>query len=62
MGLKKLKVGIAGFGTVGKKRKLIIDKHPELEIIGICDKSFSTNYENNNVHFFKIIMIYLSYL
>ena len=43
MGSNKLKVGIAGFGTVGKKRKLFIENHPELEIIGICDKSFSSN-------------------
>jgi len=39
----KLRVGIAGFGTVGKKRRALIEVHPDLELIALCDKSFSSN-------------------
>ena len=38
-----LRVGIAGFGTVGKKRRAFIEVHPDLELIALCDKSFSSN-------------------
>ena len=30
---KKLKVGIAGFGIVGKRRHTFIDKHPSLKTV-----------------------------
>jgi predicted dehydrogenase len=35
-----LKVGIAGFGVVGKRRKACIDNHPDLEVVAVCDKNF----------------------
>ena len=35
---KKLKVGIAGYGMVGKRRKLCVDKNPFLELVAVCDK------------------------
>lgn len=38
--MSKLKVGIAGFGVVGKKRKLCIDAHPNLEVVAVCDKNW----------------------
>lgn len=38
--MKKLRVGIAGFGVVGKRRKEYIDRHPNLEVVAVCDKSF----------------------
>lgn len=34
----KLKVGIAGFGIVGKKRAQCINLNPNLELIAVCDK------------------------
>jgi len=34
---KKLKVGIVGYGYMGKIRKKIIEENPNLELIGICD-------------------------
>ena len=37
---KMLKVGIAGFGVVGKRRKQFIEEHPNLELIAVCDKNF----------------------
>jgi len=37
---EQLKVGIAGYGIVGKRRRLFIDKHPKLRTIAICDQNF----------------------
>jgi len=36
-----LKVGIAGYGVVGKRRKKCIDRHPDMEVVAVCDRSFS---------------------
>ena len=36
-----LRVGIAGFGVVGKRRKVCIDIHPDLEVVAVCDKNLS---------------------
>jgi hypothetical protein len=36
----KLRVGIAGYGVVGKRRRLCIDLHPLLQTIAVCDRSF----------------------
>ena len=38
--MDKLKVGIAGFGIVGKRRKDCIDRHTELEVVAVCDREF----------------------
>jgi predicted dehydrogenase len=35
-----LKIGIAGFGVVGKRRKECVDRHPDLEVVAVCDKIF----------------------
>jgi predicted dehydrogenase len=39
--MKKLRVGIAGFGIIGKKRKECIDNNPNTELIAVCDEKFS---------------------
>ncbi len=36
----KLKVGIAGYGVVGKRRRFYIDQHPELSTVAVCDQYF----------------------
>lgn len=36
----RLRVGIAGYGIVGKKRRFFIDRHPLLETVAVCDKIF----------------------
>ncbi len=53
----KLKVGIAGYGVVGKRRRHHIDLHPGLETVAVCDRTlggdgvfedgvrYFTNYE-----------------
>lgn len=38
---RKLKVGIAGYGVVGQRRKECVDLHPMLEMHSICDQKFS---------------------
>ena len=35
-----LRVGIAGYGVVGKRRRKFIDLHPELETVAVCDRVF----------------------
>mgnify|MGYP000441528547 CR=1 FL=1 len=37
---RKLKVGIAGYGVVGKRRCECVKKHPSLEMIAVCDQVF----------------------
>lgn len=36
----KLKVGIAGYGVVGTRRRLYIDQHPHLKTVAVCDQKF----------------------
>ena len=38
--MEALKVGIAGYGVVGKRRSECIDRHPDLEVVAVCDRSF----------------------
>ena len=35
-----LKVGIAGYGVVGKRRRVCVDKHPNMKLVGVCDRVF----------------------
>lgn len=37
---KKLKIGIAGYGVVGTRRRHHIDRHPQLKTIAVCDRKF----------------------
>ncbi|MBT6438609.1 MAG: Gfo/Idh/MocA family oxidoreductase, partial [Flavobacteriales bacterium] len=41
---KPLRVGIAGFGVVGKRRKDCIDRNPYLHLVAVCDKAFAEQY------------------
>jgi predicted dehydrogenase len=38
--MSELKVGIAGFGVVGKRRKNCIARHPGLRVVAVCDQTF----------------------
>jgi len=38
--MSELKVGIAGFGVVGKRRKNCIARHPGLRVVAVCDRTF----------------------
>ena len=37
---KELRVGIAGYGVVGKRRRHFVDAHPRLQTVGVCDQVF----------------------
>jgi len=39
--MDKLRVGIAGYGVVGKRRKDCVDLHPNMEMVAICDQFFN---------------------
>lgn len=39
----KLKVGVAGYGVVGKRRKAFIDANPYLSTVAVSDVSFSSD-------------------
>ena len=39
----KLKVGIAGYGVVGKRRRYYIDKNPYFKTVAICDQYFDNS-------------------
>jgi len=49
---KQLRVGIAGYGVVGARRRKFIDLHPDLKTVAICDKRFSSagQYEGVPAH------------
>lgn len=38
-----LRVGIAGYGVVGKRRRMVIDRHPHLRTVGVCDRTLGTD-------------------
>jgi predicted dehydrogenase len=37
-----LRVGIAGFGVVGKRRKECIDRQTHMRVVAVCDRTFDT--------------------
>jgi len=39
----RLRVGIAGHGVVGKRRREFIDKHPQLRTVALCDRTFASD-------------------
>lgn len=53
-GLARLKIGIAGFGVVGKRRKECIDRHPSLRVLAVCDRSFDKEgMLDNGIRYFQ---------
>jgi predicted dehydrogenase len=38
--MTELKVGIAGFGVVGKRRKECVERHPRMRVVAVCDRTF----------------------
>jgi predicted dehydrogenase len=39
--MTKLKVGIAGYGIVGKRRRICVDQNSDMELAAVCDRTFS---------------------
>ena len=55
--MSKLKVGIAGYGIVGKRRHQFINTHPSLVVTALCEQNFQKDYNEipevdcfNNYH------------
>jgi predicted dehydrogenase len=55
--MNKLKVGIAGYGIVGKRRHQFINAHPSLQVTALCEQNFPEGYDEipgvrcfNNYH------------
>ena len=49
-----LNVGIAGYGIVGKRRKLCIDLHQDLNVTAVCDKTFeNTGFSSDGIRFYQ---------
>ena len=40
MTIEVLRVGIAGYGVVGRKRRAYIDEHPNLQTVAVCDQRY----------------------
>ena len=38
--MNKLRVGIAGYGIVGKRRRECVDRNINMELVAVCDRSF----------------------
>jgi predicted dehydrogenase len=54
-GGQKLRVGIAGYGVVGRRRHYYIDKHPHMEVIAVCDQA------SQDISIGKDIRLHVSY-
>ena len=39
--MSQLRIGIAGYGVIGKRRRLCVDANPHLTTVAVCDKKFS---------------------
>ena len=50
---KILKIGIAGYGVVGKKRKKILNNIPGLKVLAISDKNPKNRIKSKNIKFFN---------
>ncbi|MFZ9457261.1 MAG: Gfo/Idh/MocA family protein, partial [Ilumatobacteraceae bacterium] len=53
MTAKVLRVGIAGYGVVGKRRGDCVERHPNLKLVAVCDRVFTTDgvLPNGVAHF-----------
>lgn len=52
--MEVLKVGIAGYGIVGNRRRACIDRHPSLRVSAVCDRKFENDGEMaDGVHYFR---------
>ena len=52
--MTKLKVGIAGYGIVGKRRHICVDQNSDMELVAVCDRTFSDDgVFSDGVKFYK---------
>lgn len=51
--MNTLKVGIAGFGVVGKRRFDFINNNPNLKVVGVCDRYIKKSSFKNDIYYFN---------
>lgn len=51
--MKKLNVGIAGFGVVGRRRMKCLDNHPHADVVAVCDIELVNIREEESIKYFK---------
>lgn len=52
--MTELKVGIAGFGVVGRRRKECVDRHPNLRVVAVCDRTLDGDGSlSGDVHYYR---------
>jgi predicted dehydrogenase len=54
--MRKLTVGIAGYGVVGRRRHDCVNQHPHMKLIAVCDQNFkdkNTIPNENGVHYYS---------
>jgi len=57
----RLKVGIAGYGVVGKRRKECVDQHPDMELVAVCDRNLSCNeVSDDNINYYQSYKLLLN--
>ena len=39
-----LRIGIAGYGVVGNRRRVPIDAHPSMRTVAVCDQKFGQDF------------------
>lgn len=39
--MRQLRIGVAGFGVVGRRRKECIDRNPSMRVVAVCDRTFA---------------------
>lgn len=40
--MSTLRVGIAGYGVVGKRRRAVVDSRPDMKTVAVCDRFFES--------------------
>lgn len=51
--MAKLKVGIAGYGIVGRRRQAVIDVRADMEVVAVCDRSFKEDGVTNGLPHYR---------
>ena len=59
--MKKINVGIIGFGVVGQRRKKFIINNRNYNLITISDVRFSKNFKKKKFPIIKITKMFLNY-
>lgn len=59
--MSKLKVGIAGYGIVGKRRRVCVDSNSNMELVAVCDRTFDDHGTfSDGVNFYMICVLPLT--